>query len=129
MAVCFKNTNNDIIRTKENEEYYRNKSICRFFERKISSDKLRDHCHLTGKYRGPAKSKWNVNVKKKQNNFVPFTFLNFSNYDCHMFIKKLVDKKKNKIKFDIIPKTNEKYTFVTCGCFRSIDVYRFLSSS
>ena len=46
-----------------------------------------------------------------------------------MFFKKLVDKKKDKVKCDIIPKTNEEYISVTYGCFRCIDGYRFLSSS
>ena len=45
-----------------------------------------------------------------------------------MFFKKLVDKKNNKIKFDIIPKTSEEYISVTYGCIRFIDSYRFLSS-
>ena len=42
--------------------------------------------------------------------------------------KKLVDKKNDKVKFDIIPKTNEEYISVTYGCIRFIDSYRFLSS-
>ena len=46
-----------------------------------------------------------------------------------MFFKKLVDKKKDKVDFDIIPKTNEEYISVTYGCIRFIDSYRFLSSS
>ena len=37
-------------------------------------------------------------------------------------------KKSKKVKFDIIPKTNEEYISVTYGCIRSIDSYRFLSS-
>ena len=32
-----------------------------------------------------------------------------------MFFKKLVDKKKNKVKFKIIPKTNEEYISVKNG--------------
>ena len=46
-----------------------------------------------------------------------------------MFFKKLVDKKNDKIKFDIIPKTNEEYISVTYGCISFIDSYRFLSMS
>ena len=46
-----------------------------------------------------------------------------------MFFKKLVDKKDDKVKFDIIPKKNEEYISVTYGCIRFIDSYRFLSSS
>ena len=46
-----------------------------------------------------------------------------------MFFKKLVDKTNDKVKFDIIPKTNEEYISVTYGCIRFIDSYRFQSSS
>ena len=45
-----------------------------------------------------------------------------------MFFKKLVDKKKDQVDFDIIPKTNEEYISVTYGCIRFIDSFRFLSS-
>ena len=128
MAFYFKNTNKDIIMTEENEEDFRNDNVCRFCEKEISSDKIRDHCHLTGKYRGPAHNTCNINVTEKQSNFIPFIFHNFSNYDCHMFFKKLVDKKKDKVDFEIIPKTNEEYISVTYGCIRFIDSYRFLSS-
>ena len=45
-----------------------------------------------------------------------------------MFFKKLVHKKKDKVDFDNILKTNEEYISVTYGCIRFIDSYRFLSS-
>ena len=128
MAFYFKNTNKDTIITDEDEEDYKNNNICRFCEKNIESDKVRDHCHLTGKYRGPAHNTCNINVIQKQSNFIPFIFHNFSNYDCHMFFKNLVDKKKDKVDFEIIPKTNEEYISVTYGCIRFIDSYRFLSN-
>ena len=127
MAFYFKSTNKDIIMTPEDEEDFINNNICQFCEKNIESDKVRDHCHLTGKYRGPAHNTCNINVTQKQSNFIPFIFHNFSNYDCHMFFKKLVNMKNNKVKFDIIPKTNEEYISVTYGCIRFIDSYRFLS--
>ena len=46
-----------------------------------------------------------------------------------MFFKRLVDLKKKKVKFKIIPKTNEDYIAVTYGCIRFIDSYRFFSDS
>ena len=46
-----------------------------------------------------------------------------------MFFTKLVDKENDKVKFDIVPKTNEKYISVTYGCFGFLDSYRFISSS
>ena len=96
MTFYFKNTKEDIIMSKENEEDFKNKNICRFCEKEILSDKFRDHCHLTGKYRGPAHYTCNINVKQKDSNFIPFAFHNFSNYDSHMSFKKLVDLKKIK---------------------------------
>ena len=45
-----------------------------------------------------------------------------------MFFKKLTYLKNDKVKFDIIPKTNKEYISVTNGCFRFIDSYRFLSN-
>ena len=40
----------------------------------------------------------------------------------------MVKKKKDKVDFEIIPKTNEEYISVTYCCIRFIDSYRFLSS-
>ena len=115
--------------TEKDEEDYENNNIRRFCEKNIKCDKVKDQCHLTGNYRGPAHSKCSFNVTQKQSNFIPFIFHNFSNYDCHMFFKKLVDKKKDKKDFEVIPKTNEEFISVTYGCIRFIDSYRFLSSS
>ena len=92
-------------------------------------DKVRHHCHLTVKYKGPAHNKCETNVAEKQSEFLPFVFHIFSNDECHLLFKKLADKKNDKLKFDIIPKTNEDHISVTYGCIGSIDSYRFLSSS
>ena len=129
MAFCFKNTKKGINMTEENEEKYRSDNICGFSEKNIESDKVRDDCHLTSKYRGPAHSKCNFIVTQEQMNFLPFIFQSFSNYDCHMFFKIIIDKKNDKVKLDIIPKTNDEYILVTIGCIKFIDKYRFLSDS
>ena len=129
MASYFKNTNKDINMSEEDEENFKNFTICRFREKIIESGKVEDHCRLTGKYRGPAHSKCNFNVTQKQSNFIPFVFHNFSNYDWHMSFRKLVDKKNDNVKFGNLPRTNEEYKSVTYGCIRNIDSYRFLSNS
>ena len=107
--------------TQEDEEDYINNNICRFCEKNTESDKVGYHCHLTGKHRGPALSKCNINVTQKQSNIIPFKFHNFSIYDLHMFFKKLVDMKNDQVKFDIRPKTNEECTSVTYCSIRFID--------
>ena len=61
MAFYVKNTKKDIVMTEENEEDYKNNNICQFFEKEILPDNFRDHCHLTGKYRGPAHNTCNRN--------------------------------------------------------------------
>ena len=129
MTFYFKNTKKDIFMTEEDDEGFDNFNICRFCEKQISSDKVRDHCQLTGRYRGPAYSICKFNVTQDKSTFIPFIFRNFNNYDCHMFYKKLVDMKKDKVNFDIIPKTNEDYISVTYGCIRFVDRNRFPSSS
>ena len=129
MAFYSKYTKKDMTMTEEDEEDFKKDNICRFCEKIIESGKVRDPCHLTGKYRGPAHSKCNNNVTQHKSNLIPFIFHNFGNYVCHMFFKKLVVKKNDKVEFKIIPKINEEYISVKYGCTTFIDSYRFLSSS
>ena len=90
--------------TEEDDERYRSNIICRFCDKKIIIDKIRYHCHLTGKNRSPAVSKCKINAKQKQSTFLPFVFHIFGSFDCNLFFEDLVDKKNDKLKFDIIPK-------------------------
>ena len=46
-----------------------------------------------------------------------------------MFFKKLIDKRNDEVKFDIIHKTKEEYISVIYGCIIFIDSYRFLWST
>ena len=129
MAFYFKNTEKRFNMTKEDEEDFMKNNICRFCEKEKISDKVRDHSHLTGKNRGPVHKSCNIFATQKQKSFIPLALHTFSNYDCHLSFKKLVDKMKDKVKFGTIPKTNEQYISVANGCIRLIDRYRFLSSS
>ena len=52
--------------------------FCQFCENKNESDKVGDHCHLTGKYRCPAHRKCKIDITQKRSNFVAFMFHNFS---------------------------------------------------
>ena len=111
--------------TEKDEDDYRNNNNCQFCEKTIELDKFRDHCHLTRNYRGLAHSKCNFNVTQDKSNFIPFMFHNYSNHHCHMFFKKLVDKKNDNLKFKFIPKTNEEYFSVRYGRTRLINIHLF----
>ena len=115
MDFCFENTNKGIIMSKEDEESYRDNIICKVYEKGIISEKVRNHCHPAGKYRGPAHQSCNINVTQKQSEFIPIIFHNSSTYDCHLFFMKLVGKNKEKVKFDILPKTKKEYISVAYG--------------
>ena len=115
--------------TKEDKEVFENNDICRFREKEIIDSKVRDHCHLRGKNRGPAHSKSNNNIKQSQSSFISGTLHNFSIYDFHLFFKTLVDKKKDQVEFEVFPKTNEEYNSIRYGYVKFVDSCRCLSSS
>ena len=66
--------------------------------------KCKDHCHITGKYRGAACDKCNFRMKVPM--FVPVLFHNLEGYDAHLFVKSL-GLEEGEIR--CIPKTDEKY--------------------
>ena len=60
--------------------------------------KVRDHCHITGKYRGFADRDCNISVKLNHEN--PVVLHNLKNYDSHLIIQEL---DKFNLKINIIP--------------------------
>lgn len=70
----------------------------------LGKDKVRDHDHLTGKYRGAAHNLCNLQYKVPK--FVPVVLHNLAGYDAHLFIKNIG---KTKGKVDCIPTNEEKY--------------------
>ena len=71
----FKDTNHKLNMTDEDEEHFQSNDICWLCDGE-ADDKVRDHCHLTGKYRGPACNSCNLNAKKQLTSFVPVYFHN-----------------------------------------------------
>ena len=94
---------------------------------------VKDHCHLTGRFRGLAHNNCNLHTRKAHTSFVPILFHNFSGYDCHLIFEKLVNiatEKNIKInENDIIAKSPENYISVKVGCLKFLDSYRFLDAS
>ena len=55
--------NKILIMTNEDEEIYNNSHICWICKEELNTDKVRDHCHVTGKFRGAAHNKCNINLR------------------------------------------------------------------
>ena len=66
---------------------YDNSTLCHICNEELGEDKGRDHCHLSGKFRGAAHEVWNLKYKVPK--FFPVVFQNLSGYDSHLFIKTL----------------------------------------
>ena len=123
MVEYFEDTEEDIVKTEEDEEDYKNNNICRFCEKCILVDKVRDHSYLTDNYRTSGHIKCKNNVYQKQSDFIPFVFHIFSIYDCYLFFNKLVNRNIDKVIFDVVPKSNEEKISVKYGCIRFFDSY------
>ncbi|KAB0792615.1 hypothetical protein PPYR_11269 [Photinus pyralis] len=74
------------------------------FDNDSTNPKVKDHCHITGKYRGSAHATCNLNYKIP--NFIPVVFHNLSGYDSHLFVKELGADTED---IDVIPTSTEKY--------------------
>ncbi len=72
--------------------------------------KVRDHCHVTGKFRGAAHQTCNLKVRTSLK--IPIFFHNGSGYDFKHFIRKLYKIDKN---IKIISQTEEKYISIRFG--------------
>ena len=127
---------------KEEPERFNKETKCWICEKDLGMDKVRDHCHFTGRYRGAAHNSCNLKYKKPK--FIPVVFHNLSGYDSHLFIKNLGFTAGN---IDCIPNNEEKYISFTknivVGSYmnkqgetkpinykiRFIDSFKFMSTS
>ena len=133
--------------TKEENMSYKKQQKCHICEETFCMDKddknyknkrkVKDHCHYTGKFRGAAHSKCNLNYKVPKD--IPIIIHNAS-YDTHFIINQLAEEFKGEL--NCIGENIEKYiTFsvpIKKKCDdsktitynpRFIDSFRFTSTS
>ena len=94
--------------TKKDKRDYKASTYCHICEGELLNDKVADHCHLTGKFRGAAHHKCNLEYRIPK--FFPVIFHNLAGYDAHLFVKNLgvTDGRIN-----CIPKNEENYISFT----------------
>ena len=132
----------EIIPTNEEKESYEKQRICYICEKEFTNDKkynkVRDHDHYTGKYRGASHSICNLRYKIPKD--IPVVFHNGSTYDYHFIIRQLA--KEFKGNFEFLGENTEKYISfsvpikkerdndkaIICK-LKLIDSYRFMQAS
>ena len=133
--------------TKEENRPYKEQEACHICEEKFCVDKddenykskrkVKDHCHSTGKLRGAAHSKCNLNYKVPKD--IPILIHNAS-YDTHFITNQFAEEFKGELNF--IGENMKKYiTFsvpIRKECddgkaiahkLKLIDSFRFMSTS
>ena len=118
--------------TKEEERDFQKATVCHVcegaFGKTEDERKVRDHCHLTGRYRGAAHNKCNLEFKLPK--FYPVIFHNLEKYDAHLFIKELAEVQdplqsagltKTKGGIKCIARTEENY--ISFGKEIVVDVF------
>ena len=132
--------------TTEEKVHYSKQKVCYICKKEFDNNdndkkqqKVRDHCHYTGKYRGAAHNICNLRYKIPKE--IPVVFHNASTYDYHFIIKEL--PKEFEGNFECLGKNTEKYITFSVPIkkkidnkdleiiykIKFIDSYRFMSSS
>ena len=93
--------------TEEEEHLFQESNNCWICRKLIDNDddeKVRHHCHVTGKFRGAAH--WNCNINFQLTKKIPVIFHNLKGYDGHLIFSEL---NKFNVKINVLPNGLEKY--------------------
>ena len=92
--MIIKHFHEELVITKEKNKDFKNSIECW-----ICNDvKVRDHCHINGKYRGSAHRYCIINLKL--NHKIAIVFYNLKNYDSHLLMQ---EPGKFNLKTNILP--------------------------
>ena len=125
--IIKKHFNKNLIMTKEEEHLLQQSNSCWICKKLINNDedKVRDHCHVTSKFRGAAHKDCNINFQLTKK--VPVIFHNLRGYDSHLIFSVL---NKLNLKINVIPNGLEKYmTIILNKNLVFIDSMQFMNSS
>ena len=121
--VMKKHFNKNLIMTKDEEKQFQSSNTCWICKKWCEI--VRDHCHITGKFRDAAY--WSFNINLRLTKKVPVIFHNLRGYDSYLIFNEL-DKFDVKIK--VIPNGLEKYmAFFLNKNLVFIDSMQFMNSS
>ena len=114
--------------SKEQEEEFQRSTNCHICGGNLMNQKgkaVRDHCHITGEYRGPAHEICNLQLVISTR--VPVIFHNLKGYDSHFIMQEIG---KFNLNINVIPTNSEKYmSFMWGKNLVFIDSFQFMASS
>ena len=91
----------------------------------LGDDRVRDHCHLTGKFRGAAHNECNLNYSFTRR--IPVILHNLRGYDSHLIMQGIEKLKERKI--NCIPNSTKKYISFSIDNLDFIDSLQFMNAS
>ena len=142
--VMKKEFNKPLRMTDDDELCFKLSNKCYICNNKYTEKdiRVRDHCHITGKYRGSAHQECNLKLRVNPEEIkIPVIFHNLRGYDSHFIMQEIgaiVKKhtyKNNKgeekqMNINAIPNNMEKYmAFMLGNHLTFIDSFQFMSSS
>ena len=143
-AVVKKRFNKPLVMTEDDEMCFKLMDKCHICGEKYTDKdvRVRDHCHITGKFRGSAHQECNLKLRIKPENIkIPVIFHNLRGYDSHFIMQQIgeiakkhayTNKKgeKQDLNINAIPNNMEKYmAFMLGNNLTFIDSFQFMSSS
>ena len=109
----------------EEEQMFQNSINCHICCFEFGADRVLDHCHLTGNYRGAARNECNLNYSFTGR--IPVILHNLRGYDSQM-IMQVLGKLKNK-DINCIPNNTERYISFSIDKLDFIDSLQFMNTS
>ena len=89
-------------------------------------NKVRDHCHKTGKYRGSACTICNLNNKDQL--IIPVVFLNGKGYAFNLLFDEIFNQNNNKRKIKALPCDEGKTRTFRVGILKFMDICSFMGT-
>lgn len=112
--------------TVKNEKVFLKSVMCHICEKDLNSDKVRDHCHRSGKYLGAAHNL--CNLKRQETKKIPMFCHNLSGYDSH-FLMQAFGQLQEEIELKALPYNSERFRSITMNSFVFLDSLSFLNAS
>ena len=103
--IMKKHFNKNLIMNEEEGYLFQQSNSCCICGKLIDNDneKVRDYCHVTGKFRGA--THWSCNINFQLTKKIPVIFHNLNGYDSHLIFSEL---NKFDMKITVIPNGLEK---------------------